>query len=132
MTGNGPKISAQRQVLGLFLSIALVLAAVLACGDPAWSMHGTVVDTAGAPVSGATVHVLCPGRPVAYATDKTDAKGDVNMGGIPSAPAGCSVEVIAAGHPPHTFPMTSFCFRSTSEGTYSTPCPAAGTKVVLP
>lgn len=132
MIGNGPKVSAMREAFGLFLSITLVLATVLACGDPAWSMKGTVVDGTGAPISGATVNVHCPGAKAIYATDKTDPKGDVNMGSIPDAPAGCSVEVIAAGHAPHTFPMTAFCFRSTGAGNYATPCPAGGTRVVVP
>jgi hypothetical protein len=121
-----------REAFGLFLSIALVLGALLACGDPAWSLRGTVVDGAGAPVSGATVNVLCPGPKPIYATDKTDPRGDVNMGSIPDAPAGCSVEVVAAGHAPHTFAMTDFCFRSTGARNFGTPCPAGGTKVVLP
>jgi len=132
VTRNRPKVSDMREAFGLFLSIALVLAAVLACGDPVWSMNGTVVDGAGVPISGATVDVHCPSVKSIYATGKTDPKGDVSMGSIPDMPAGCSVEVIAAGHAPHTFPMTAFCFRSTGAGNYGTPCPAAGTKVVLP
>jgi hypothetical protein len=130
--GKGPKSLAIRRAFGLFPSIALVVAAILACGDPAWSLHGTVVDGAGAPIPGATVNVRCPGPKPLYDTDKTDPKGEVNMGGIPDAPAGCSVEVVAAGHATHTFPMTAFCYRSTSARNFGTPCPAGGTKVVLP
>ena len=121
---------ARGHAIGLFLSIALVVAAVLACGDPAWSMHGTVVDTAGAPVVGATVNMLCPGHKAIYATDKTGPAGEVNMGSIPDAPKGCTVEILAAGHPPHKYATTDFCYGSTSAGTYGKAC--VPPKVVLP
>ena len=130
MLRKWPKVTAMREAFGLFLSIALVVAAVLACGDPAWSMHGTVVDTAGAPVSGATVNLLCPGHKAIYATDKTGPAGEVNMGSIPDAPKGCTVEIVAAGHAPHTYATSDFCYGSTSAGTYGKDCPP--TKIILP
>lgn len=120
------------ETVGLFLSIALVLAAVLACGDPAWSMTGTVVDATGAPVPGAKVVVTCPGRASPVDTQLTGPKGEVNAGGIPAAPPTCTAEISAAGHATKTVPVTDFCYRSTTAGNYGSPCAAGSGKIVLP
>lgn len=118
--------------IGLLLSIVLVLGAVLACGDPAWGLAGTVVDAAGTPISGATVKVICPSRPAPLDTGITTAAGEINLGGIPDAPAGCHVEVSATGHTTATFAMGAFCYRSTGAGTFGKACPPGSGKVVLP
>ena len=69
-----------REAVGLFFSIGVILAALLACGDPAWSMTGTVVDGTGAPIPGATVKVLCPGKAVPWEVQTTNDAGDEPAG----------------------------------------------------
>ncbi len=123
---------AVRETAGLLLSIGLVAAAVLACGDPAWSMTGTVVDGTGAPVPGATVKVLCPGKAAPWETATTNDAGAISMGGIPAAPPNCTAEISAAGHASETVPVGSFCYRSTTAGNYGSPCAPGSGKVVLP
>lgn len=119
------------EILALVPAGALLFAAVLACGDPAWSMEGTVVDGTGAPVPGATVKVTCPARSARPGdTTNADDAGVVSMGGIPDIPKTCTAEVSAPGHSPRTVPVTDFCFRSTKEGNYGKACGPA--RVTLP
>ncbi len=121
-----------REAVGLFFSIGVILAALLACGDPAWSMTGTVVDGTGAPIPGATVKVLCPGKAVPWEVQTTNDAGAIEMGGIPAAPPDCNAEITATGHATMTVPVGSFCYRSTTAKNYGTPCPAGGGKVIVP
>jgi hypothetical protein len=123
---------AVHEAVGLSLSMGVVALAILACGDPAWSMTGTVVDSAGAPVPGAKIVVTCPGRSGPVDTQLTGPKGEVNGGGIPAAPPTCTAEISAAGHATKTVPVTDFCYRSTTAGNYGSPCAAGSGKVVLP
>jgi len=121
-----------REAIGLFLSMALVALAILACGDPVWNMTGTVVDGTGAPVPGATVTVVCPGRATPAGVQVTNDAGAIEMGGIPSIQSTCTADITKAGKTPKTVPVTAFCFRSTSAGNASTPCAPTEGKVTLP
>ena len=113
----------------------LVLAAVLACGDPAWNVSGTLVDAKGAPIAGATIAFRCGTRTGPTGPSHTmvsKAGGEFETGGVASDPGvSCSLEIVAGGHPTKTVAITDACYRSTSTRSFGKPCkPGEGTIVV--
>jgi hypothetical protein len=132
VTRNRPKVSALREAFGLFLSIALVLAALVACGDPAWGVSGTLVDAKGTPIAGATVAFLCSSTGSSH-TMVSKAGGEFETGGVASDPGkACSLEIVAGGHATKIVPITAACYRSTSARNYGDPCKPGEGRIVVP
>ena len=109
-----------------------VALAILACGDPVYSINGTVQEgAAGAPLVGAKVTKTCPKTSPETAT--TDASGHFEFGGVGGSfdADKCTLSVAATGYTPQTIPSTSACLRSTHLGNTGKPCGPAEGKITL-
>lgn len=111
----------------VFLAMFLV-----ACGDPLWKAEGSVVDTMGDPIEGASVALVCPNEEQSLDTVKTTGAGRFEVGGHNAARAmGCSLEVSKPGRHLKTVHMMDVCFRSKKTGNYDLPCTGTEGKITL-
>jgi hypothetical protein len=113
----------------------LVLIVLAGC-DPGWKIEGTVVDSSGAPIAGASVALACPGPPgsgPAPQTIVTDPTGRFSFGGVSGAGASstCTLAVSKTGFTTKTIGATDACHRSTKARNYGTPCAPTDGRVVL-
>jgi hypothetical protein len=102
--------------------VALLALFVGAC-DPTYAVEGTVAQTGGAGIGGATVKMSCPSGHDATVT--TDARGHFSFGGVGGAfEAGtCSLVVEALGFRSRTVRTIDVCYRNTEDhGHESWPC----------
>jgi hypothetical protein len=99
----------------------VVLLLMTGC-DPAYSVHGTVLDAAGAAVTGANVTLSCPSGTTESAV--TTATGEFAFGGVGGsfeAPR-CSLRIEKPGFATQTVRTTDACYRSTQTRNYGTRC----------
>ena len=109
--------------------VALVL---VACGDPLWKAEGSVVDTSGDPIVGASVALVCPEQEQSLDTVKTTAAGRFEVGGHNATRAmGCSLQVSHPAHHLKTVHMMEVCFRSKKTQSYDLPCGTSEGKITL-
>jgi len=111
---------------------AMLVMLVAACSDPLWKAEGSVVDSWGAPIVGASVALVCPEQEQSLETVKTTAAGRFEVGGHNAARAmGCSLEVSKPGKHLKTVHMMDVCFRSKKTGSYDLPCTGNEGKITL-
>ena len=114
---------------------ALALLVLSGC-DPGWHISGTVVDSSGAPIAGASVALTCPGPPgsgPAPQTIVTDPTGTFQFGGVSGAgqSSKCSLAISKAGFTTKTIAATDACYRSTSARNLGTPCARTDGRITL-
>ncbi len=89
----------------------VVLLAAAGC-DPAYSVHGTVLDAAGAAIDGANVTLSCPsGRTESVVTTAGGEFAFGGVGGSFEAPK-CSLRVEKPGFVTRTVRTTDACYRN--------------------
>ena len=120
-----------REHTAVVASASVVFLALLACGDPVYSIEGTVTDATGTPLVGATVKKTCPSS--SPETSVTDGVGHFRFGGIGGSfdSDKCSLVIDKAGFTTQTIPSLSACLRSTKRGNTGKPCGAAEGKITL-
>src|SRR6185503_9363872 len=105
---------------------------LVACGDPLWKAQGFVVDTAGNPIAGANVSVVCPNEEQAGEEVLTTTTGRFEVGGHNAGRAmGCSLEVSKPGRHLKTVHMMDACFRSKKTQNYDLLCSSNDGKITL-
>ena len=110
----------------------IALFVFLSACDPAWKAEGSVVDTSGAPIVGASVVVVCPNEERSLDTVKTTAAGRFEVGGAGASRAmGCSLEVSKPTYHLKTMHMMDACFRSRKTQNYDLPCGSSEGKITL-
>ena len=105
--------------------------------DPGWKIEGTVVDSSGAPIAGASVALTCPGGGTGAGpmpqTIVTDPTGRFQFGGVSGAGGSskCSLAISKPGLSPKTITATDACHRSTQARNFTTPCGPSDGRVTL-
>lgn len=115
-----------------------IFAVVLLCAgcDPGWHIQGTVVDSSGAPIAGASVALACPGPPGSGPVPETiltDPTGRFSFGGIAGEreSSKCTLAITKSGFTTKTIGATDACYRSTSARNLATPCAPTDGRVTL-
>jgi hypothetical protein len=115
---------------------ALALLLLLGGCDPGWKIEGTVIDSSGAPIAGATVVLTFPGPPgsgPASETVVTDPAGRFQFGGVSGASTSSkgSLAISKTGFTTKTITATDACHRSTPAHNFGTPCAPTDGRVTL-
>jgi hypothetical protein len=111
---------------------ALVALLFAGCGDPLWKAEGSVADTSGNPIVGASVAIVCPNQEQSLDTVKTTSVGRFEVGGHNAGRAmGCALEVSKPGKHLKTVRMMDVCFRSKKTQNYDLPCGSSEGKITL-
>ena len=112
-------------------------ALLLAGCDPGWKIEGTVVDSSGAPIAGASVALACPGAGTGAGpmpqTVVTDPSGHFSFGGVGGASTSgtCTLAIGKTGFTTKTIGAADACYRSTHAHNFATPCTPADGRVTL-
>lgn len=118
-------------------ALVVVFVVTLAGCDPGWSLSGAVVDSAGAPVVGASLTLTCPGAGTGAGamseTQLTSATGAFSFGGVSGAGHAdkCTLAITKAGFTTATVAAHSTCFRSTKTRNLGQPCVAGEGRITL-
>ena len=93
-----------------FLGIALAAASASGC-DPAFSFSGSVRDSQGGSVPGATVNIRCDSSSFVQDWTRTGDDGVFRGDGIGWRPDECAVELVAAGYTMATSRIGDHCAK---------------------
>ncbi len=88
-------------------SLSLLIVLLVTGCDPVGMLHGTVVDGAKAPVSGATVLFSCDGKNVEVV--ESDARGEFDFKRVGFLSSNCGVEVRKDGYASAREPLGKAC-----------------------
>ncbi len=77
--------------------------------DPGYRLGGSVRDTNGAPIAGATAATVCAHNEPPLPSTQSDAHGSFAGIGVGFFGLDCDIEVRAAGHATVRYPVRSLC-----------------------